>query len=445
MYRPKNCKKCGGKMQQGGQTMTRRPQTIDEANAYAKDIAIRMGLISGVDTHVGNTLPIYRDPQGNILPDVPMPITKSSANPYIPSEVTELQLSSETGQPYYLDPKTGDMVYTTQDNFFLPRFQKNRSISQQQQAVNRVSTPMAANLPIKMKGGRLTKMQQGGMPRQQDFPDYESWVSAMDAWMQANQPQQLARSNDLSSLMGNFNDPLQNITYPAPEVDPQQAPLNRVQEGIQAGIIEAPKDFNGTAQQWYDSTDWMRQKKPLNLQDIAIRMRGVRTGLGWLSGAVERGRQNQYDMMQQTALGQMNPMQVSDFQPNPYNLYMKHGGNLKTILQDFNKWSNNAKPMDMTQGNGGNPEMKKGGYEIDRMIIVRKLLPELLKLGRLGTAKYRNYKKGGIHIKPENKGKFTDYCGGTVTDECIKRALSSKSKTLRKRANFARNARKWNK
>jgi hypothetical protein len=29
-------------------------------------------------------------------------------------------------------------------------------------------------------------------------------------------------------------------------------------------------------------------------------------------------------------------------------------------------------------------------------------------------------KKGsGIHIKEENKGKFTDYCGGKVTDECI--------------------------
>jgi hypothetical protein len=28
-------------------------------------------------------------------------------------------------------------------------------------------------------------------------------------------------------------------------------------------------------------------------------------------------------------------------------------------------------------------------------------------------------KGSGIHIKAENKGKFTDYCGGKVTDECI--------------------------
>jgi hypothetical protein len=30
------------------------------------------------------------------------------------------------------------------------------------------------------------------------------------------------------------------------------------------------------------------------------------------------------------------------------------------------------------------------------------------------------FKQGsGIHIKEKNKGKFTSYCGGKVTDECI--------------------------
>lgn len=446
-----------------------------------------------------------------------------------------------------------------------------------------------ANLPIRMKGGRLKRMQVGGMPRQEDYPDYETFAQALDAWTQSNNSQQqLVQSNDLRDLMGNFNDPLQDVTFPAPEVAPQQTPLNRVQEGIQAGIIEAPKDFSGSAQQWYDSSNWMRQKQPKKksntLQNVGIGIRAARTGLGWLSGIVERGRQNQYDMTQQTALGQMNPMQVSDFQPNPYNLYMKQGGKLKTILDDYNKWSNDAGPMDMTHGTG-NPNMKKGGYEIDRMIIVRKLLPELLNFGRLGSnyrkyrgaqnggtltpyspeflnsaykdyqdfytntpvpqarhsddgwddyqmhlrqnvtkpmqgeelawiqtkldkdgnpmdiyntysekpedrkgwnteqkmknftkrnpeesrfmeyfrgrglakrmnpedknspfvAPYHPMKKGGIHIKEENRGKFTEYCGGQVTDECIKRALTSKSKKLRARANFARNARKWNK
>ena len=53
-------------------------------------------------------------------------------------------------------------------------------------------------------------------------------------------------------------------------------------------------------------------------------------------------------------------------------------------------------------------------------------------------------KKGsGIHIKKKNRGKFTEYCGGEVTDECIQKAKKSKNPKLRKRATFAANARKW--
>lgn len=53
-------------------------------------------------------------------------------------------------------------------------------------------------------------------------------------------------------------------------------------------------------------------------------------------------------------------------------------------------------------------------------------------------------KKGGsIHIKKKNRGKFTDYCGGKVTQECIERGKKSSNPKIRKRATFAANARKW--
>ena len=53
-------------------------------------------------------------------------------------------------------------------------------------------------------------------------------------------------------------------------------------------------------------------------------------------------------------------------------------------------------------------------------------------------------KKGsGIHIKKKNKGKFTSYCGGKVTDECIQKGKNSSNPAIRKRATFAANARKW--
>ena len=54
------------------------------------------------------------------------------------------------------------------------------------------------------------------------------------------------------------------------------------------------------------------------------------------------------------------------------------------------------------------------------------------------------FAKGGeIHIKPENRGKFTKYCGGKVTSECIARGKRSSDPAVRKRATFAANARKW--
>lgn len=49
----------------------------------------------------------------------------------------------------------------------------------------------------------------------------------------------------------------------------------------------------------------------------------------------------------------------------------------------------------------------------------------------------------GIHIKKENRGKFTEYCNGEVSQQCIDKAKRSNNPTLVKRAVFAENARKW--
>lgn len=54
------------------------------------------------------------------------------------------------------------------------------------------------------------------------------------------------------------------------------------------------------------------------------------------------------------------------------------------------------------------------------------------------------YKRGGeIKIKKSHEGSFTEYCGGKVTDECIRRGKSSPDPKIRKKAVFAQNARRW--
>lgn len=52
-----------------------------------------------------------------------------------------------------------------------------------------------------------------------------------------------------------------------------------------------------------------------------------------------------------------------------------------------------------------------------------------------------------VHIKRENRGKFTEYCKRKgypgVTQECINEAKKSPNVIVRKRAIFAENAKNW--
>ena len=55
--------------------------------------------------------------------------------------------------------------------------------------------------------------------------------------------------------------------------------------------------------------------------------------------------------------------------------------------------------------------------------------------------------KNPIYIKKSHEGRFTEYCEGKgydgVTSGCIDDGLASKLLRVRKMANFANNARKW--
>lgn len=90
------------------------------------------------------------------------------------------------------------------------------------------------------------------------------------------------------------------------------------------------------------------------------------------------------------------------------------------------------------------------GYELAKENLGIKALNAANK-GRLTSLpnsfespELNTFAKGGkIHIKPGNRGKFTEYCGGKVTSECIAKGKRSSDPAVRKRAAFAANARKW--
>lgn len=64
-------------------------------------------------------------------------------------------------------------------------------------------------------------------------------------------------------------------------------------------------------------------------------------------------------------------------------------------------------------------------------------------INQIGVSSLKEGNK--IHIKKKNKGLFTDYCGGKVTDECIQKGKNSPNSKIRKRAIFAQNSRSWSK
>ena len=62
------------------------------------------------------------------------------------------------------------------------------------------------------------------------------------------------------------------------------------------------------------------------------------------------------------------------------------------------------------------------------------------------TKRLRMLKNGGkpkIHIKESQKGSFTRYCNGKVTNECIQRGKNSPDPKIRRKAVFAQNTRRW--
>lgn len=91
--------------------------------------------------------------------------------------------------------------------------------------------------------------------------------------------------------------------------------------------------------------------------------------------------------------------------------------------------------------------LAKKGYTIEQIEKDSKIKEFYARLFNT----YGSFKSGGkllkkgnkIHIKKKNRGKFTSYCGGTVTNECIRKAKASGNSTLIKRATFAQNSRGW--
>lgn len=106
------------------------PAELEAATKLAKDIAVRKGLVSGLDTHIGGQIPKFIDDKTGkeLVAGAPAPqLGKMSMN--VPAYVKELSWDNTSGQPYYVDEQTGYMQYVPKDLFYSSRFNPNRGVA----------------------------------------------------------------------------------------------------------------------------------------------------------------------------------------------------------------------------------------------------------------------------------------------------------------------------
>ena len=106
------------------------PAELEAANKFAKEIALRKGLLSGENTHTGGVIPPFVDARSGrtLAPGESISPVGMLSNK-VPAEIKSLEWDDKTNLPYYIDPKSGDSKYVAKELFYLPRFRRSNSVA----------------------------------------------------------------------------------------------------------------------------------------------------------------------------------------------------------------------------------------------------------------------------------------------------------------------------
>ena len=107
------------------------PAQLAEATAFARNFALRRGLVSGENTTVGGQIPRFVDTMGNPanVQNKPLPPRTITNINQIPTYVKELQWDEQKNVPYYIDQQTDEIKYVHPDIFYSTRFNPTRGMS----------------------------------------------------------------------------------------------------------------------------------------------------------------------------------------------------------------------------------------------------------------------------------------------------------------------------
>lgn len=157
-------------------------------------------------------------------------------------------------------------------------------------------------------------------------------------------------------------------------------------------------------------------------------------------------------------LMQIMPVVLQQFKKaNPgVNVNLKNPKDNLRVANWYFKWLSERPYLNKSETSNNVAKKEKGGT-MNKLGDVSQNRRNLLKQG-IATNLYplpfakggKMYKQGGIFIKPENRGKFTEWAKskGMGVQEAASKVMANKedySPTIVKRANFAKNAAGWNK
>lgn len=119
---------------------------VNDANVEVKRFSTARNLGIGENAYVakkpGDPIVPYTDGRTGQPYQPSSNIPKYNISTYIPPEITSLSFDTQAQLPYYEDPQSGDMKYTTMENFNLPRFKKPVA-------------PISGSLASRAYGGKL--------------------------------------------------------------------------------------------------------------------------------------------------------------------------------------------------------------------------------------------------------------------------------------------------
>lgn len=120
----------------------------------------------------------------------------------------------------------------------------------------------------------------------------------------------------------------------------------------------------------------------------------------------------------------------------------QYNGNIESVMRKYAGWGKKLERLDLRAAKI--EATTKDKVALDKINKERKALINEFKsiyYRKSGGSLYKFKKGNKIHIKESQRGSFTKYCNGKVTEECIQKGKNSPNPKIRKKATFAQNSR----